>query len=170
VVRFLLRALLAPFRSRLASQADNLALRHQLAVYQRTCARPRLLGGNSELCRRRGDRRWSGGDLLVFDRHQCGPRAHWYCRNIANLDDRGDAADLMGGTTPRWRPPAGPLFRRSGRGAAGATAGLCDRLAAGHRRPARARTLDYFHHLLVLVRNHRRLDGPGDHSGNTAFQ
>ena len=42
MVRFLLRALLAPFRSRLALQAENLALRHQLAVYQRTCTRPRL--------------------------------------------------------------------------------------------------------------------------------
>ncbi len=42
MVRFLLRALLAPFRSRLALQAENLALRHQLAVYRRTCARPRL--------------------------------------------------------------------------------------------------------------------------------
>ena len=42
MVGFLLSALLAPIRSRLALQAENLALRHQLAVYQRTCTRPRL--------------------------------------------------------------------------------------------------------------------------------
>ena len=30
------------FRSRLSLQIEILALRHQLAVYQRTCARPRL--------------------------------------------------------------------------------------------------------------------------------
>ncbi len=30
------------FRSRLAMQAEIFALRHQLAVYQRTAARPRL--------------------------------------------------------------------------------------------------------------------------------
>jgi putative transposase len=30
------------FRSRLALQIEILALRHQLAVYQRTCGRPRL--------------------------------------------------------------------------------------------------------------------------------
>jgi hypothetical protein len=42
MVGFLLWVLRAPFRSRLALQAENLALRHQLAVYQRTCTRPRL--------------------------------------------------------------------------------------------------------------------------------
>ncbi len=30
------------FRSRLAMQVEILALRHQLGIYQRTCARPRL--------------------------------------------------------------------------------------------------------------------------------
>ena len=38
----LLSALLAPFRSRIALQAEVLALRHQLAVYQRARGRPRL--------------------------------------------------------------------------------------------------------------------------------
>ena len=38
----LLRALLSPFRSRAALELEILALRHQLAVYQRTCKRPRL--------------------------------------------------------------------------------------------------------------------------------
>jgi len=33
---------LSLFRSRLAMQAEILALRHQLGVYQRTCVRPRL--------------------------------------------------------------------------------------------------------------------------------
>jgi transposase InsO family protein len=46
MVGFLLRAflyaLLSPFRSRIALQTEILALRHQLAVYQRTCARPHL--------------------------------------------------------------------------------------------------------------------------------
>ena len=42
LLRTVLSALLSPFRSRLALQAENLALRHQLAVYRRTCARPRL--------------------------------------------------------------------------------------------------------------------------------
>ena len=39
---FLLRTFLSPFRARLALEAENLALRHQIAVYQRTCTRPRL--------------------------------------------------------------------------------------------------------------------------------
>ena len=30
------------FRSRLSLQAEVLALRHQLAVYERTCRRPRI--------------------------------------------------------------------------------------------------------------------------------
>jgi transposase InsO family protein len=42
LLRAILSALFSPFRSRIALQAEVLALRHQLAVYQRTCAQPRL--------------------------------------------------------------------------------------------------------------------------------
>jgi len=37
-----LAALRATARSRAALQAENLALRHQLGIYQRTCRRPRI--------------------------------------------------------------------------------------------------------------------------------
>jgi hypothetical protein len=42
LLRALVSAVLSPFRSRAALELEILALRHQLAVYQRTCARPRL--------------------------------------------------------------------------------------------------------------------------------
>ena len=54
------------FRSRLAMQAEILALRHQLSVYQRTCARPRLKPADRMLWARLS-RAWSGWrDALVF--------------------------------------------------------------------------------------------------------
>ena len=42
LLRALVSAVLSPFRSRAALELEILALRHQLAVYQRTCTRPRL--------------------------------------------------------------------------------------------------------------------------------
>ena len=54
------------FRSRLAMQAEILALRHQLAVYQRTCARPRLKSADRMLWAWLS-RTWSGWrEALVF--------------------------------------------------------------------------------------------------------
>jgi hypothetical protein len=53
-------------RSRLAMQAEILALRHQLGVYQRTCARPRLKPADRMLWAWLS-RAWSGWrDALVF--------------------------------------------------------------------------------------------------------
>lgn len=42
LLRALVSAVFSPFRSRAALELESLALRHQLAVYQRTCTRPRL--------------------------------------------------------------------------------------------------------------------------------
>ena len=54
------------FRSRLAMQAEILALRHQLSVYQRTCARPRLRPADRMLWAWLS-RTWSGWrEALVF--------------------------------------------------------------------------------------------------------
>ena len=53
-------------RSRLAMQAEILALRHQLGVYQRTCARPRLKPADRMLWAWLS-RAWSGWRVaLVF--------------------------------------------------------------------------------------------------------
>ena len=62
----LLQFMTTVFRSRLSLQLEIVALRHQLAVYQRTAKRPQISTGDSLLWSWLS-RRWSGWrDALVF--------------------------------------------------------------------------------------------------------
>jgi transposase InsO family protein len=67
LLRAFVSSLLVPFRSRIALQAENLALRHQLAVYQRSAKRPRIRPADRALwaCLSRIWSGWRGALFIV---------------------------------------------------------------------------------------------------------
>jgi hypothetical protein len=64
VFSVLIAYVLSHFRSRASLRLENMALRHQLAVYQHTVKRPKLrpsvasFGRGFRACGRAGNRRW----------------------------------------------------------------------------------------------------------------
>jgi hypothetical protein len=90
IVRLCVSFLASTFRFRAALQAENLALRHQLSVYQRSIKRPKVRDTGCILWSllARAQTRWKDRQISMFDRPK-------------NEDERGSS--LPGSTGRHYR-------------------------------------------------------------------
>lgn len=80
IVSVLFMFLTTLFRSRVSLQLENVALRHQLTVYQRTSKRPQICPGDRVLWSWIA-RRWSGRRVIHFNVTEH-PTAQWTAQQI----------------------------------------------------------------------------------------